>query len=130
MQVIKAKAETVSQHRTIRTMFCWRRFRLRLYRHDTKSAGIWRRQRVTTLAVYRFCAGGLVLRRDAGGRRGDGTRHLWMARNYPQRPSLCALYGFAGYVATPRRGGGAHPEHGYALWSALCRAFTPAICCI
>ncbi len=56
---------------------------------------------VLQLAVYRFCAGGLVLRRDAGGRRGDGTRHLVDGAKLSATAIACALYGFAGYVATP-----------------------------
>lgn len=68
--------------------------RLRLYRHDANRLEFWRRQRVTTLAVYRFCAGGLVLRRDAGGSRGDGTRHLVDGAKLSATAIACALYGF------------------------------------
>ncbi len=101
--------------------------RLRLYRHDANRLEFWRRQRVTTLAVYRFCAGGLVLRRDAGGRRGDGTRHLVDGAKLSATAIACALYGFAGYVATPLFLSGLvalYPWYGYALWSALSRFYT------
>ncbi len=51
----------------------------------------------------------------------------WMARNYPQRPSLARCMVFAGYVATPLFLSGLvalYPRYGYALWSALSRFYT------
>ncbi len=51
----------------------------------------------------------------------------WMARNYPQRPSLARCMVFAGYVATPLFLSGLvalYPWYGYAHWSALSRFYT------
>lgn len=57
----------------------------------------------------------------------------WMARNYPQRPSLKRCMVFAGYVATPLFLSGLVALYPLVWLCALVgrsRCFTPATCCI
>lgn len=57
----------------------------------------------------------------------------WMARNYPQRPSLAHCMVFAGYVATPlflAVWWRFIHWSGCVRWSARWRCFTPATCFI
>ena len=56
---------------------------------------------VIKLADDRVGISGTVLRRDVSGVAVMGRVIWWMARSYPQQPSLKRCMVFAGYVATP-----------------------------
>lgn len=124
MQVIKSENETVSHHYTHHVLLMAAIPVVCAFIGTTQIGWNFGDGNVLQLAVYRFCAGGLVLRRDAGGRRGDGTRHLVDGAKLSATAIACALYGFAGYVATPLFLSGLvalYPWYGYAHWSALSR---------
>ncbi len=81
---------------------------------------------------YRFCAGGVLRRRDAGGRRGDGAASSVDWRETIQRPSLarCMVLPAMSRRRCFKWSGGAL-SHGYGYICALVGAVAllPAICC-
>lgn len=94
MQVIKSENETVSHHYTHHVLLMAAIPVVCAFIGTTQIGWNFGDGNVLQLAVYRFCAGGLVLRRDAGGRRGDGTRHLVDGAKLSATAIACALYGF------------------------------------
>ncbi|SUG82634.1 membrane protein [Salmonella enterica subsp. enterica] len=134
MQVIKSENETVSHHYTHHVLLMAAIPVVCAFIGTTQIGWNFGDGNVLQLSLFTaFALAVLFYGVMLAGVAVMGRVIWWMARNYPQRPSLARCMVFAGYVATPLFLSGLvalYPWYGYAHWSALSRSFTPAICCI
>lgn len=134
MQVIKSENETVSHHYTHHVLLMAAIPVVCAFIGTTQIGWNFGDGNVLQLSLFTaFALAVLFYGVMLAGVAVMGRVIWWMARNYPQRPSLARCMVFAGYVATPLFLSGLvalYPWYGYAHWSALSRFFTPAICCI
>ena len=101
MHVIKSENETVSHHYTHHVLLMAAVPVICALSERHKSAGTSVTAPWFSFLVYRTLSCHHLLWPDAGGVAVMGRVIHWMARNYPQRPSLAHCMVFAGYVATP-----------------------------
>lgn len=134
MQVIKSENETVSHHYTHHVLLMAAIPVVCAFIGTTQIGWNFGDGNVLQLSLFTaFALAVLFYGVMLAGVAVMGRVIWWMARNYPQRPSLARCMVFCRLcrdAAVFKWSDGALSWYGYALWSALSRSFTPAICCI